>query len=221
MTPAIFGLSGPTLNPDERAFFRESDPAGYILFGRNIETRAQVRALTDDLRAIHGRDKLLISVDQEGGRVARMKPPACAAFPAGEAFAALYAIAPASAIEAARCNAMLLARLRGGPAAMRAREALEMATLGGAACLGRDDIGAIEVGRQADLAIWRLRGVAFAGAHSDPVEALLRCGPVSANHTIVAGVPIVTDGQPVHPGVDDVLRRHDEISRDWLAAATS
>lgn len=118
-------------------------------------------------------------------------------------------------------NAMLLARLRGGPAAMRAREALEMATLGGAACLGRDDIGAIEVGRQADLAIWRLRGVAFAGAHADPVEALLRCGPVSANHTIVAGVPIVTDGQPVHPGVDDVLRRHDEISREWLAAATT
>lgn len=109
MTPAIFGLSGPTLTDDERAFFRESDPAGYILFGRNIETRDQIRALTDDLRGLHGRDKLLISVDQEGGRVARMKPPEWQAFPAGAAFAELYRIAPASAIEAARANAMLLA----------------------------------------------------------------------------------------------------------------
>jgi beta-N-acetylhexosaminidase len=56
MTPAIFGLSGASLTPDERAFFRDADPAGYILFGRNIETRAQVRALTDELRALHGRD---------------------------------------------------------------------------------------------------------------------------------------------------------------------
>lgn len=109
MTPAIFGLSGPVLTPDERAFFRESDPAGYILFGRNIENREQLRALTDDLRALHGRAQLLISIDQEGGRVARMKPPEWEAFPAGAAFAALYEIAPASAIEAARSNAMLLA----------------------------------------------------------------------------------------------------------------
>ena len=47
MTPAIFGLAGLTLTDDERAFFRECDPAGYILFGRNIDTPEQVRALTD------------------------------------------------------------------------------------------------------------------------------------------------------------------------------
>src|SRR6185312_13987734 len=75
MTPAIFGLSGPVLTHDERAFFREADPAGYIVFGRNVENRGQLRALTDDLRAIHGRERLLVSIDQEGGRVARMKPP--------------------------------------------------------------------------------------------------------------------------------------------------
>lgn len=109
MTPAIFGLSNTTLTSDERAFFHESDPAGYILFGRNIETREQLRALTDDLRSIHGREKLLISIDQEGGRVARMRPPEWAAFPTGQAFADLYQIAPASAIEAARTNARLLA----------------------------------------------------------------------------------------------------------------
>jgi beta-N-acetylhexosaminidase len=108
MTPAIFGLSGPTLTDDERAFFREADPAGYILFGRNVQDRAQLRALTDDLRAIHGRERLLVSIDQEGGRVARMKPPEWDAFPPGEAFARLWQVAPASAIEAVRANAEAL-----------------------------------------------------------------------------------------------------------------
>jgi len=108
MTPAIFGISGLALTADERAFFRESDPAGYILFGRNVQDRAQVRALTEELRAIHGRERLFVCIDQEGGRVARMKPPEWLAFPPGEAFDRLYDIAPASAIEAARSNAQAL-----------------------------------------------------------------------------------------------------------------
>jgi len=109
MTPAIFGIAGLTLTADERAFFRDADPAGYILFGRNIADRAQVRALTDELRGIHGRDRLLVCIDQEGGRVVRMKPPQWLAFPPGEVFDRLYDIAPASAIEAARANAEALA----------------------------------------------------------------------------------------------------------------
>jgi beta-N-acetylhexosaminidase len=104
MTPAIFGLAGPVLTDDERAFFRDADPAGYILFGRNVVERAQLRALTDELRAIHGRDRLLVSIDQEGGRVARMKPPEWEAFPAGRSVRPLWQVAPASAIEAARAN---------------------------------------------------------------------------------------------------------------------
>jgi beta-N-acetylhexosaminidase len=108
MVPAIFGLSGLTLSDDERAFFRDADPAGYILFGRNIESREQVRALTDALRAIHGRERLFVCIDQEGGRVARMKPPVWPAYPPGEAFDRLYEVAPVSAIEAARCNAHAL-----------------------------------------------------------------------------------------------------------------
>lgn len=108
MTPAIFGLSGLVLTADERAFFREADPAGYIIFGRNVESRAQLRALTDSLREIHGREKLLITIDQEGGRVQRMKPPVWPAYPAGAAFDRLYDQAPASAIEAARANAEAL-----------------------------------------------------------------------------------------------------------------
>ena len=109
MIPAIFGLSGPTLTDDERAFFRDSDPAGYILFGRNIENRDQLRRLTDELRTLDGRANLPILIDQEGGRVARMKSPEWPLFPSGAAFDALYDRAPASAIEAARLNAMALA----------------------------------------------------------------------------------------------------------------
>jgi len=108
MTPAIFGLAGPVLAADEAAFFRDADPVGYILFGRNIENREQLRALTDSLREIHGRDQLLITIDQEGGPVARLKPPQWPAYPAGAAFDALYEIAPASAIEAARVSAEAL-----------------------------------------------------------------------------------------------------------------
>jgi beta-N-acetylhexosaminidase len=105
MKPVIYGMSGLELTPDERAFFRDADPAGYILFKRNCGDRAQMRALTDALRDLHGRDDLLIMIDQEGGRVARMQPPERPAIPAGAAFDALYETAPISAIEAARANA--------------------------------------------------------------------------------------------------------------------
>jgi beta-N-acetylhexosaminidase len=92
MKPVIFGIAGLSLNAHERAFFAEVEPAGYILFKRNIATRAQVRALTDSLRDLSGRADLPILIDQEGGRVARMGPPEWPAFPAGPAFAALYDI---------------------------------------------------------------------------------------------------------------------------------
>lgn len=109
MKPVIFGLSGAELTVDERAFFRESEPAGYILFARNCVDRDQLRALTADLRSLHGRDDLLIMIDQEGGRVARMKPPVWPAFPPMGVFDALYEVAPSSAIEAARANAQGIA----------------------------------------------------------------------------------------------------------------
>lgn len=109
MKPVIYGLSGPALTADERALFREADPAGYILFARNCENREQLRALTDDLRALSGRDRLPILIDQEGGRVVRMKPPVWPEFPAGPVFDKLYDIAPVTAIEAARANAHAIA----------------------------------------------------------------------------------------------------------------
>jgi cytosine/adenosine deaminase-related metal-dependent hydrolase len=106
-------------------------------------------------------------------------------------------------------NAMLLARQRGGPTSFTARDALEVGTLGSAACLGRQgELGVLEVGAVADLVAWKLDGLAFAGALSDPVEALLRCGPVGAHHTVVAGRTVVEDGRLLATGIDDVLRRH-------------
>lgn len=108
MKPVIFGLSGPVLTVEERRFFGKAEPAGYILFRRNVEDRRQLRALTDSLRDMSGRDDLPILIDQEGGRVARMGPPEWPRFPAGPAFDALYEIAPMSAIEAARANAQAI-----------------------------------------------------------------------------------------------------------------
>jgi beta-N-acetylhexosaminidase len=109
MQAAIYGLSGLELTDGERDFIRDVDPAGFILFKRNCETRDQLLRLTDSLRSVTGRDDLPILVDQEGGRVARMKPPEWPAFPAAERIANLYQLAPSSAIEAARANARAIA----------------------------------------------------------------------------------------------------------------
>ena len=86
----ILGLSGPKLTAAERVFFRDANPWGFILFARNIETPEQVRRLTADLRAAVGRD-CLIFVDQEGGRVQRLRAPHWRAYPAAAVFGELYA----------------------------------------------------------------------------------------------------------------------------------
>jgi len=112
--------------------------------------------------------------------------------------------------------AMLLGRLRGGAAAMQARDALEMATRGGARCLGRQgQIGELSVGAAGDLVVWPLDGVRFAGAWADPVEALLRCGPNAARYTVIAGQVVVDDGHLVASGTEDILRRHETVARSW------
>ncbi|GAA3694048.1 8-oxoguanine deaminase [Arthrobacter ginkgonis] len=106
-------------------------------------------------------------------------------------------------------NALLLGRLRNGPASMRARDALDMATRGSAACLGWDDeIGHLRPGACADLVVWETHPVALAGALVDPVEAWLRTGPSRAWHTLVAGRVLVEDGEPVAAALPEVLRRH-------------
>jgi len=109
MQAAIYGLEGFALTDDERDFFRDSEPAGFILFRRNCENQDQLLRLTNSLRDLSGRDDVPILIDQEGGRVARMRPPEWPAFPAAEKFALLYRAAPSSAIEAVRANARALA----------------------------------------------------------------------------------------------------------------
>ena len=89
MLPVIFGLSGPCLTADEQSFFKDANPAGYILFARNIENPEQLRALTDSLREVAGRDDLPILIDQEGGRIARLGPPHWRAWPAAATLAGL------------------------------------------------------------------------------------------------------------------------------------
>ena len=111
-------------------------------------------------------------------------------------------------------TAMLLGRYRHGPASMSARDALDAATRGGAACLGWDDeIGHLRPGACADLVLWKMSDVALAGAHSDPVEAWLRCGPAIAGTTIVNGVPLIEDGEPVMGALSDVLADHARHAR--------
>ena len=109
MQAAIYGLAGEALTADERDFFRDADPVGYCLFWRNCASPEQLRALTDSLRDLHGREDLPILIDQEGGRVARMRPPVWPGFPAAGKFGELYKVAPASAIEAVRANAQAIA----------------------------------------------------------------------------------------------------------------
>ncbi len=111
-------------------------------------------------------------------------------------------------------TAMLLAKLRDGAGAGTARMALEMATLGGAGCLGRDgELGVLREGAVGDVAVWPLVGPAFAGALADPVEAWLRCGPIGARHTVINGRPVVRDGMLVSERLGEMLAAHDRLSR--------
>ena len=107
--PVIFGLKGITLTAEESVFFRETRPWGIILFARNIVTRAQLRSLTDDLREQSGNAYLPIFIDQEGGRVARLRPPLVRPYPPARAYTELFGQNPDAGTEAAHLGAMLLA----------------------------------------------------------------------------------------------------------------
>lgn len=110
-------------------------------------------------------------------------------------------------------GALLLGHQRKGPTGMTARDALDIASRGSAACLGRTgELGTLTPEAAGDVVCWPLTGIAFAGALTDPIEAWLRCGPVAARHTVVAGVPVVENGELVHPGLEEMLRRHRSVA---------
>ena len=107
-------------------------------------------------------------------------------------------------------QALLLQRVACGPAAMSAREALRIATRGGATVLGRDDdIGRLAPGWSADLAVYDVSQIATAGAQWDPLAALVLCGPLPTRHTIVGGRFVVRDGRLAAIDAEDLARRHD------------
>lgn len=105
----ITGIAGLSLGAAERAFLREADPWGLILFRRNVETPDQVRRLVSEFRAAVGRDDAPVLIDQEGGRVQRLRPPHWRAYPPGAAYGALYDLDPAAGRAAARLGARLIA----------------------------------------------------------------------------------------------------------------
>ncbi len=111
-------------------------------------------------------------------------------------------------------QALLLAKLRDGASAATARTVLEMATRGGAACLGRDgELGVLEPGAVGDLVVWPLTGPRFAGAVHDPIEAWLRCGPAPVAETIVHGRRVVADGAIVNGRLPELLTAHERLAR--------
>ncbi len=110
--------------------------------------------------------------------------------------------------------AMLTGKLRSGADQMTARMALEIATRGGAGCLGRvGEIGELSVGSVGDVAVWRMDGPIYAGVQDDPIEGWLRCGPTAAHHTFVGGRQVVDSGRIVNTLLDEMLRSHRVISR--------
>jgi len=105
----VFDPVGATLSADEKAFFRDVNPFGFILFARHCETPEMVVRLINELKALSGRDRLPVLIDQEGGRVARLKPPHWPKYPAAGTFAALYQRDKAKAVRAVILNARLIA----------------------------------------------------------------------------------------------------------------
>jgi 8-oxoguanine deaminase len=116
-------------------------------------------------------------------------------------------------------QAMLLQRVGFGPDAMTARQALEMATLGGARVLNRDDIGALKPGMSADLVSFRLDQIGFAGAWHDPVAALVFCTPANVCHSIINGRMIVRDGHLTSVDLPLLVERHNRLALELAQAA--
>ena len=163
MQAAIYGLEGLELTDAERSFFRDADAAGFVLFKRNCEDADQVLRLTNALRDLSGRPDLPILIDQEGGRVARMRPPNWPAFPAAERFDELYALAPSSAIEAVRSNARAIALvLRASGVNVNALPLLDVRQEGASDIIGDRSFGS-EPMQVAALGRAALDGMASAG----------------------------------------------------------
>ena len=170
----IFDCAGPHLTAEERAFFRDADPLGFILFTRNIETPEQARRLVDDLRSSVARADAPVLIDQEGGRVARLRPPQWRKAPPARLLGDLYSRNPEAGLEATRLNARLLAA--------------DVASIGA-------DVDCLPV---LDLALPETHDVIGDRAYSDRPEAVAALGRATADGLLAEGVMPVIKHMPGH-----------------------
>jgi beta-N-acetylhexosaminidase len=186
---AIFGCAGPMLSPDERAFFRAVDPLGFILFQRNCVEPEQLRRLVADLRDSIGRPDAPVLIDQEGGRVARLRPPHWRSYPSASRIAALGAEAASAARAVTRLIADDLDRLG---ITVDCLPVLDMPVPGADAVIGDRAYG-IEPGRVAMLA-----GAACEGLLAGGVLPVLKHIPGHGRGTVDSHLacPVVTT--PIH-----------------------
>ena len=174
MRAAIFGCAGTSLSADERAFLRDADPLGFILFARNIESPDQARRLTEDLRSCVARAEAPVLIDQEGGRVARLRPPHWRKAPPARLLGELYARDPERGLEATRLNSRLLAA--------------DVASIG---C----DVDCLPV---LDIALPGAHSVIGDRAYAEQPEAVAAIGRAAAEGLAAEGVMPVTKHIPGH-----------------------
>ncbi len=170
----IFGCAGPDLSADERSFFRDADPLGFILFARNVDTPDRTRRLVDDLRASVARADAPVLIDQEGGRVARLRPPHWRKAPPARLLGELYARDPERGLDAARLNAQLIAA--------------DVASVGADV----DCLPVLDLGRPETHAAIGDR------AFSDRPEAVAALGRAAAEGLLAQGVMPVVKHMPGH-----------------------
>jgi beta-N-acetylhexosaminidase len=169
MTSAcILGCAGLTLSAEEQAFFREVQPWGFILFARNVSTPEQVKALVDSLRDAVGRPDAPVMIDQEGGRVQRLRPPHWPSYPPGRVYGALRTDDPLAAQSFARLGARLMAH--------------DLAALG----INVDAVPVLDVPQPG------AHDVIGDRAYGSTVETIARLGRAAAEGLIAGGVlPII------------------------------
>src|SRR5829696_4171266 len=190
----IFGCAGPDLSADERAFFRDADPLGFILFARNVDTPERTRRLVDELRSSVARADAPVLIDQEGGRVARLRPPYWSKAPPARVFGELYARDAERGLEATRLNSRLLAA--------------DVASIG-------VDVDCLPV---LDIAFPETHAVIGDRAYADRPEPVAALGRAAAEGLMAEGVMPVIKHMPGHGRA--TVDSHDALPRVTVSRDT-
>lgn len=183
----ILGCAGHALTADERAFFRDCDPLGFILFARNIDTPDRARRLVEELRSSVARADAPVLIDQEGGRVARLRPPHWRKAPPARVFGELYRRDPEKGLEAVKLNSRLLAA--------------DVASIG-------VDVDCLPV---LDIAFPETHAVIGDRAYADRPEPVAALGRAAADGLLAEGVMPVIKHIPGHGR--STVDSHDDLPR--------